>query len=116
MCRGLIIIIGGVLLQMLPNCTKLQTPVLHKLCMTGKLFRVSYNIITNTFPVTDDLEEPDDQERNQVECRVNATFFATLASCHPRCVERRIYDGCFMCDRECNGKHNNHANVIHSMT
>lgn len=44
-----------------------------------------------------------DESNERDPCRVNATIFALRGSCNPRCVERRDGDGCFMCNRECNG-------------
>ena len=46
---------------------------------------------------------PADEPNGRNPCRVNATVFARFGSCNPRCVERRDDDGCFMCNRECNG-------------
>lgn len=42
-----------------------------------------------------------DDERDP--CRVNATMFALREFCSLRCVERRDDDGCFVCNRACNG-------------
>lgn len=50
-------------------------------------------------------DESDDDERDPDPCRVNATFFALVGSCKPRCVERRDDDDCFTCNRECNGSY-----------
>ena len=68
-----------------------------------RIYRREGVTLAYTIPTADEPEDGDGHHRLDP-CRVNATAFALFRACNRRCVERRDDDGCFVCNRECNGK------------